>query len=74
MIGLATGVPTGGLLAIIVMVAIFLPACSSGCHIPADSSYWMIFAPLSAATLAAIMVAASVADRKAQQATESSDE
>ena len=65
MIGLATGVPTGGLLAIIVMAAIFLPACSSGCHIPADSSYWMIFAPLSAATLAAIMVAASVADRKA---------
>ena len=41
-IGLAAGVPTDGLLAIIIMAAIFLPACSSGCHITNDSSYWMI--------------------------------
>lgn len=70
MIGLAAGVPTGGLLAIVFMAAIFLPACSSGCHISTDSSYWMIIAPLSAATGIAIMVAASVADQRAQKAAE----
>ena len=75
LVGMATGVPTGGLLAIVVVAAIYLPACSSGCHFSeAESTYWMVFAPLSIATGVAVMVAASVADRKAQQSSPSSDE
>ena len=74
MIGLAAGVPTGGLLAIIVMAAVFLPACSSGCHFSEGSSHWMVFAPLSAATGIAVMVAASVADQKAQKSAEPANE
>ncbi len=70
LIGLAAGVPSGGVLAAIVTAAIFIPACSSGCHIESEGALWFIIAPFSIATGVAVMVAARVADGKAEQVEE----
>ncbi len=67
LIGLAVGVPSGGVLAAIVTAAIFLPACLSGCHIESEGSLWFIIAPLAIATGIAVIVAARVADGRAEQ-------
>ena len=73
LVGAAAGIPIGGLLSIVVMAAAFLPACSSGCHIDAEDSYWLVVAPLSIATGVSIMVAARVANRKQEQRARSAD-
>ena len=67
LIGLAVGVPSGGVLAAIVRAVIFLPACSSGCHIESEGSLWFIIAPFAIATGIAAIVTARVADGRAEQ-------
>ena len=74
MIGLAVGVPLGGVLAVIVAAAILIPACSSGCHIEAEGAPWFIISPLVIGSSIAVMVSASVADRRAHQAEEDAKE
>ncbi len=70
MVGLAVGVPAGGVLAGMVMAAIFLPACSSGCHVESEGVPWLIITPVAIGIGISVVVVASVADRREQRAGE----